>query len=276
MISKLNDIYSHSFFKMSVINAVINIRRFAIEFPSVEQELIVSSIKKINSDYASLDYCLGEKLNIFLPKDILFDNYKDDIRSTLFFLLIQINPWWLKAVPFGRRRILSLINDDELQCLSSADLFDDPPSEEIVVWWDKLSEYARSFSNNSLLIQGRKAEKLSLAYEHLRLKSLGISIAPQWVAIEDNTLGYDIISYNKGISQPINQFIEVKSSSQFPLKIIISRNEWNVALKYADLYLFHIWDIHTSNLQIKTVDEMKNHIPNNIGNGCWQSVEIII
>ena len=55
----------------------------------------------------------------------------------------------------------------------------------------------------------------------------------------------------------------------------LTANEWERAVE-TPFQRFHLWDIYKkpARLCVVTVDEMKQHIPNDNGNGAWESVKI--
>ncbi|BDV36590.1 protein NO VEIN domain-containing protein [Methylocystis iwaonis] len=53
---------------------------------------------------------------------------------------------------------------------------------------------------------------------------LGINMPPVWMAVEDNTAGYDIQSFDMGAEGPVVRLIEVKSTIASPLSFFLSRN----------------------------------------------------
>lgn len=176
----------------------------------------------------------------------------------------------------GRRRVFSQLNGDERQVFRSAGLFGDPPTGDIVDWWDGICLKLRLLREAELLAQGRRAERLSLAFEARRLQGLGIVDDPVWVSIDDNTAGYDIRSWNAGPEVPPARLIEVKSSSANPPVIVISRNEWEQANRYGTSFVFHFWDFKGQNelLYEKSVEEVRPHIPVDAGSGRWRNAEI--
>jgi hypothetical protein len=115
-----------------------------------------------------------------------------------------------------------------------------------------------------------------MAREQAQLGNLGISELPRWVAIEDDTVGYDVLSYRpvNGSIQPI--LIEVKSTIASPLRFNVSRNEWKQATSVGDPYRFHIWDLDKKPPQLheRTVDDVRPHIPIDCEKGEWTNVRI--
>ena len=138
------------------------------------------------------------------------------------------------------------IDREVRQCFRTAGLLEDEPDKDVVLWWDLLCHEIRGIQNFDNFMQGRLAEQKSFQYEKERLRRLGISAEPKWQAIDDNTLGYDILSFKEGGEFPARLLIEVKSSSRNPPAVIISRNEWIKANQAGDSYVFHFWDIRAA------------------------------
>lgn len=99
---------------------------------------------------------------------------------------------------------------------------------------------------------------------------------PQWVAIEDNTAGYDVLSYDPGIVQPLNRLIEVKSTIASPLRFQLTRHEWEHACKFGPSYHFHIWDLQAPPYRLyeRSAAEIAPHIPKDNEKGRWKLAEI--
>jgi len=70
--------------------------------------------------------------------------------------------------------------------------------------------------------------------------------------------------------------IEVKSTVASPLRFFLSRNEWNTADKIGKTYFFHVWDlaVNPPSLHIRTVEQIRPHIPSDNKNGKWSNAEI--
>jgi hypothetical protein len=108
------------------------------------------------------------------------------------------------------------------------------------------------------------------------LAKLGLPLEPRWMAIEDNTVGYDVLSYNPGKFGPLNKLIEVKSTIASPLRFFLSRNEWEQASKFGKAYVFHVWDIQKQPavLYEKTVEQIAPHVPQDNNKGHWKTALI--
>jgi hypothetical protein len=117
---------------------------------------------------------------------------------------------------------------------------------------------------------------LSFDHEVARLAELGIAKSPRWVAIDDNTAGYDILSYDRGPLEPISRLVEVKSTIQSPLRFFVSRNEWNLANRSGTAYTFHVWDLRADQPRLyeRTAAQVGMHIPLDQGKGKWTVAEI--
>jgi hypothetical protein len=170
--------------------------------------------------------------------------------------------------------LATALTQDELQTFRSAGLFDEHPPADVVEWWDSFAALMRSAEDERLNAQGRHAERLSLEYERKRLAALGIAEEPHWTALDDNSAGYDIQSFELTAYGLKNLLIEVKSSQRTPPRMILSRGEWNAAVQYGDTYTFHLWKLPSEELLVKPVSEIAAHIPEDQGSGCWTELEI--
>jgi hypothetical protein len=119
---------------------------------------------------------------------------------------------------------------------------------------------------------------LSLEYERRRLAAIGLGDRePILVSIDDNTVGYDLISFDFDANRYVQEIrIEVKVSSNLPIRFIITANEWDVCLENPAIYRIHIWELQTRNLKILLPDDVRSHLPINIGLGRWTQAELSI
>ena len=183
----------------------------------------------------------------------------------------NIRPIWRNRIPSGRREASIFMSKDEKACFSEAGLFSSPPSNDVVKWWDTQAQMIRKEADESHLETGREGEQTTLRYEKKRT-----GVAPRWVSIESNCVGYDIIS-QASETDPSMRLIEVKSTtSQIDdAFFFISKNEWNVA-KQSKAYFFYIWQINKDlmKLAIVTPEELSHLMPVDQGDGEWQSVKI--
>lgn len=136
----------------------------------------------------------------------------------------------------------------------------------------------RSFTPAHMVSQVRAAELLTLDFERVRLKNLGIDLEPKWISLEDCFAGYDILSYDLGETAPINRMIGVESALTSPLRFTIARSKWRRSQESGPAYLFHVWDMETDPpvLYELTAAQLSACIPRDSGEGRWLTVEILL
>ena len=158
----------------------------------------------------------------------------------------------------------------------NAGLLVSPPTQDVVEWWDTISHEVKLETDLDKMAQARAAEKLTWDAEKERLLAMGIDTDPIWVGLDDNTAGYDILSYELAEAGTVNKLIEVKSTVASPLRFFVTRNEWTQAQKAKDSYFFHVWDMKKSPpvLHIRTVEQVEPHIPTDNDKGKWSNAEI--
>lgn len=201
-------------------------------------------------------------------------------RECIISVLLLKMPAFAKLMTRGRGRFIGSIQGDEYRDIQSvfreARVLDDPPTDEDVAWWDTIQGRVRLNTDQEFLARARVAEKLTLEYEAAELAKLGIDRSPVWMAIEDNFVGYDVLSYRNTGEGVQNLLIEVKSTVASPLRFIVTRNEWNNADKVGEAYLFYVWNLDRSpaELFIRTVAQVRPHIPEDNEKGKWKTAEI--
>ncbi len=229
----------------------------------------------------ALDFDAAIYLHKIVDKDVSFggENFYRDCISAL---IIQKVPGWAKLITLGRGRFIKKLSNDEFRDIRSlfrqAQLLNQPATNNDIMWWDHVSSHVRLESDRIKLERARKAEELSLYYERQRLIAEGINVEPIWTAVEDNTAGYDVLSYEKGEFGLINKLIEVKSTIASPLRFYLTRNEWEQAMEVGDAYVFHIWNLQPDppSLHIRKTSDIAPHIPKDNEKGKWKVAEIPI
>ena len=197
--------------------------------------------------------------------------YEDCIRIILKAYIEVIEPLWSNRIPYGRYEAITFMSKDEKSCFSEAGLLSENPDMKIVQWWDELSEFIRSKTEDNKNVIGRSGEQYTISYEERRTGS-----KPKWKSIDSNLVGYDILSATSACDNtPL--LIEVKTSSEDMQHAFchISSNEWRVA-KQSSSYAFYLWNIQAGKKLIAVVqpDELTPHIPENKESGEWESVKI--
>ncbi len=257
---------------MSAFEAAYLIRSFRERNPNLSTTDLIATARAVRSDFYPHDYDAGLILEQSIPPASMMP------METFFTAAIEgviktRSPVWARLAPAGRNHVLRAIDVNGAQCLRAAGLLrTDPRATD---WWDALASANRSERDARLLAQGREGERLSLAYESERLRREGINREPVWVAIDDNTVGYDILSHAWHDDGEINRLIEVKTTQADPPRMILSRNEWMTAERYGSAFEFHLWSLPGETLFIFSVDQVRAHIPTNNGQGRWESVEVL-
>jgi hypothetical protein len=267
---------SEILFSMSAFSGLLAIRIYSTAHPGLSLVEVITALKRVSPDDGYHDYEAALVLHDWVESDTEHTHIPTFFRHILTTLIQRTNPWWRRFFPLGRDRVKSVLNSNEQQCFEAAGLFSETPDPEIRKWWDTLQQAARSEDDNKRLLQGREAEQLTIDYETRRLSDLGIPNRPRWIAIDDNTAGYDVHSFDKGPVEPIAKLIEVKSCSRVPEEIFLTRNEWETAVEMAPNYRFHIWILPEEQLIELTPSDIEKHIPLDRGDGLWQITRIAI
>ena len=263
-------------FRMSAFVALIGLRRYLDHYPGTPVEEAAVSLQRSDADLAAADFAGALRLHQHLAGDVDFSNPITGLRAGLRVLIEAHRPWWCRFFPYGRQRLATALTQDEMQTFRSAGLFDEMPPSEVVEWWDAFASLIRTADDERNNAQGRHGERLSLNYERKRLAGLGIFEEPKWVALDDNSAGYDIRSYDLTVYGLKNRLIEVKSSQRTPPRMVLTRGEWDVAAKYGETYIFHLWELPSEKLTILTVSDIAQHVPQDVGQGRWSELNIQI
>lgn len=192
------------------------------------------------------------------------------VRKFLMTYMDVERPPWLQLVPKGRRFALQFAPEGVRQILYECGLAREI-SPDVVRYWDMLAQHARGNKGLRRGEIGRKGEAYTVEYESRRVR-----MVPSWVAVDDATLGYDVLSVVSRKDE--NRLrIEVKASVQQVHKanFYISRNEWEVASS-SGFHLFHLWLLRKEDVMLAklTVDEVAVHIPRDRESGSWTDVKI--
>ncbi len=203
-------------------------------------------------------------------------------RECILAVLLLKMPTFAKLMTLGRGRFIKRIKGDDYRDIRSvfreARLLVDPPTGDDIVWWDTIQGRVRLNFDQERLARARQAEGLTIEHETAELIKLGIPRLPIWMAIDDNTAGYDVLSYRPAEIGERNLLIEVKSTVASPLRFIVTRNEWDNADQVGDAYIFHVWDMDKAPpvLHIRTVEQIRPHVPADNAKGKWKTAEILI
>ncbi len=186
----------------------------------------------------------------------------------------KLGPIWLSALPSGRRALRNTLTADADECFRRAGAFDSQPTAEVVAFLDRLANLARAQANLPLLESGRYAERLSFEHELARCASMLEAPVVEWVSLEDNSAGFDILSSRMISGRLAPKLVEVKSCRGWPLRLIITRNEWDTACRHVDAYILHFWDLNVERLFELTWVDLQPHMPIDQGDGRWISTTL--
>ena len=262
------------YFRISVIDAGLQLRSHLEKYPDVTEDDAIRQLRTGPVVRSSLDFESAleidgrEGLSLFSPSP----NRIDELRETIFRMAIRLKPFWAKVSPFGRDRVCAVMSGDQIQCLRYAQLLDSV-EEAVWKWWDKLAANFRVENSERLTEIGRIGEQLSLLFEQLKLRRLGIEAKPRWISLEDNLAGYDILSYGFDTAGALSKaFIEVKATYSADRTFLLTRREWDFALRAGAASTFHFWYLPDKALRIVTAAELSKSIPADRGSGTWEKV----
>lgn len=268
-------------FSLSCFEGLRLIRQYSRQHPALSPLEVVDLVLSVEADAMSLDMEAAIHLNENVAVDCPLDGepfYQGCIKA----VVVTHQPIWARSMRQGRMRFIhSLVDnpkhrDDDLDVFSAAGLMRNPPSEQVVAWWDDILSHARLAIDIEKMAQARKAESLTIERERQRLAELGIERLPEWKGLDDNYAGYDVLSFDMKDGAEINIMIEVKSTVASPLRFYLSRNEWKTADAIGEAYKFHIWNMATDPPQLyeRTVEQVRPHIPSDNEKGKWSNADI--
>lgn len=203
-------------------------------------------------------------------KLINLNTYELKLRQALLDYVEIVQPPWLQNALYGRISVLRFAGNEITQVFFEAGLAYNN-DDGIVRFWDTLASKARGQKHDYQMEIGRKGEYLTILFETKR-----IGKEPKWVAIDNNSDGYDVLSsVQENSNQPLT--IEVKTSTQgINGYFYLTRNEWEMS-NDSNSHRFHLWNIQIESkpfLAILSAEDMQDHIPKNSGDGVWESVRI--
>jgi hypothetical protein len=261
--------------RMSVLSGILRIQDYCSTNPHVDPSAAAELLKRGTAVDAGFDYSTAvQAIAVLDLQSSIQTSPVESLQAIIAAIIKRFRPPWTSAIPHGRNQLLRLLSPDEQQCLASARLLDTNPPDSVVEWWDSLAILFRAESAKATDDTGRLGERLSLKFERERLNAAGRNdLVPHWVSIDDNSLGYDIASFEvDATSSP--RFIEVKASNASPPQFFVTRNEWHAATRLQTRYLIQVWDLSTLRVAELTREAISDHIPLDQGGGVWQLVRV--
>lgn len=260
--------------RLSVFLGLARLQSLTRRYPDAPFFELLRIASAVSSGYATADWATAQSIaSVF--SDLVLDEDATSMRRFLDRLLVHDRPLWLVACVRGRSAARTAMPPGVRQCLSFAQVLGHVPDDEALRWWDALVGAQREVDDLVLKERGREGERMTLSFETERLRSLGIAQKPQWMALDDEGLGYDVLSYDIDAGGELqNRMIEVKACSGRSLDIYVSRGEWQLAEQASNAYRFHVWHLPTQRLAQFSVADLAPHVPDDCGRGTWQSVRI--
>jgi len=265
-----------SAFRLSVLQGGIVLRRHLLKYPGLQPEDAIRQLESGPAFLARYDYVTVLEIVKTHGWEAFpeTNDFRIALRESLFILAKKLQPFWARMSIFGREKVLKIMGADQEQCLDDAGLLDYPVEAAVLSWWDNLSNFFRGIQDEQQNEIGREAERLTLLYEAKQLQQLGIDKKPIWVAPEDNTIGYDVLSYRSDGKSVFPIYIEVKGTSFRPPHFFMSRQEWEKASGLNTNYFLYIWDVKIPKLlAILGLSAMRLNVPLDQGDGRWTEVE---
>ena len=179
--------------------------------------------------------------------------------------MIESSPVIGRASVWGRNNLKIYLTIDQRECFRVAGLFKSV-DEDVVQWWDDIRSKYRDSDSCKVEI-GRKGEKLSYDFEDARVGN-----SPEWVALDNDSLGYDLISQISSDNET-SLYIEAKASERSldMAEFHFSRNEWDTLNRLPNVQV-HLWWLFGSHEKhfILSIEELRVHVPVDKGAGKWK------
>lgn len=243
------------------------------QLAALPHESVAMAVARLKVSYATagLDYAEAQALleSVGPAKESAVASYQALIEHEA-----VLRPAWLSTLPRGRRALRDVLSADAGECFRRAGAFDDQPAVEAVAFLDRLANLARTSANLPLVESGRHAERLSFELERARCAEIPGAPAVEWVALDDNSAGYDILSSRVVDGRAVPKLVEVKSCRGRPLRLIITRNEWDTACRHQEAYVVHFWDVNAERLHELSWGDLKPHMPIDQGDARWDSATL--
>ena len=257
----------------------------AIEISKDQNILKNNDLNYLESIKTSFDIKNGQKLIELIGLEIINElntkikehDYQIILRQILSKYLKDEKPGFLLRITGGRDYFLNYIDENFEQLLNDAGLYNEinlsKEGREIGNWWDDLSEFVRNLEKDKKLDQGREGEEKTIRYEINKLKKLDIKKEPKWISYEDNSAGYDVLSWDE---EQNKIFIEVKATNNSNGLFYLSKGEWRFSVSEKDNYFIHVWIQDKKEPRIITYSELnsKNYKIEDSSNAEWEKIKI--
>lgn len=252
---------------MSAISGFLQLKQYLSENPEIEVETAIKVLRNASSDTANHDYESAQHyFSLLNDTDLVALELKQLLRNILHILIMDQNYSWHRLFRFGRAMVESALSENELQVFRNAGLLSPNVDADVIEWWDSLTDWSGSKDTGQNF---RKAELATLKYEQDFLRKYGSDRFPQLVSIEDNSLGYDVLSYRLIDNKWKQIYIEVKFSQLNFVSFYLTRNEYERAKLAQENFYIYFWNKQLIEPQIFEYDFVLKNTPLDAGIGSW-------
>jgi Domain of unknown function (DUF3883) len=224
---------------------------------------------------SNLDFDRGLQVAELVGWDTIAEQISriDAYREILASLIKSTAPHWARHSILGRGKALARAPVDAIQCLRTASLLDADIGDSGRKWWTDLATFFRAQRDAELRARGRQGELLSMQREKILVRQF-TELQPVWVALDDETLGYDIESWRATKDGGVVPVI-IEAKMVVPGgNVHVTRGEWRAAVKDARKFELQVWTDGESDPVVLFAEQLSSHIPNENGAGRWESVVI--
>lgn len=181
-------------------------------------------------------------------------------RSMFLWSMRELQPPVLQLLLRGREAFVQALSAEAVQCLDICGAMAAVPEPATIQFLDTLAALARQQQNAANLQKGREAERLSWDLEMGRLREMGCSQMPRWVALDDNAAGFDLLSWSD-VACHQKRLIEVKACTARLPHFHLSQNEIATGKRNPHCYILHIWGFPQCRLLELAWPELEPFLP---------------
>jgi hypothetical protein len=234
---------------------------------SATVSLLATTYSSGGFDFASAQQILREVSPYGLERAAFF-------RNVFWEAMQRARPAVLALAPRGRAAFVAGLPSDAAECLRRCEVLDAQPDPEALRWFDRLASLARGEVEQRRMDAAREAERRSFELESARLDSDRVGPRVVWVALDDNSLGYDIRSFERLGTETVPKLVEVKACATDSLEFYLTRNECLVARRDPRHYWLHLWNLSSSSLAEVPWLDIEPLVPVDTARGQWTEARI--
>ena len=229
--------------------------------------LLATTYSSGGYDFASAQQILRQVSPYGLERAAFF-------RSVFWEAMQRARPPALALAPRGRAAFVAALPPDAAECLRRCEVLDAQPNNEALRWFDRLASLARGDVDQRRMDAAREAERRSFELESVRLNSDPLAPLVEWVALDDNSLGYDIRSFQRLGTDIVPKLVEVKACATNSLEFYLTRHECTVARRDPTRYWLHLWNLASGSLVEVPWRDIEPLVPLDTHRGQWTDARI--